>query len=110
MLVKVGAKAEDGSNANEDVVTVRGPSSEVDRVISQIKQIVEDAKNDDIINGFTAELSVDKKHVPHLVGQGGSTINKLRETLGVKVNFDDAEDKKGKKTVACKVSLPIEGS
>lgn len=107
VLVKVGAKADDGSNANEDVVTVRGPSSEVDRVISQIKQIVEDAKNDDIINGFTAELSVDKKHVPHLVGQGGSTINKLRETLGVKVNFDDAEDKKGKKTVACKVSLPI---
>lgn len=107
VIVKVGAQKEDGGN-EDNTVTVRGPSTEVDRVIAQIKQIVEDAKNDDIVNGFTADLSVDKKHVPHLVGQGGSTINKLRETLGVKVNFDDAaDDKKGKKTVACKVSLRI---
>lgn len=105
VIVKVGSKDKD--TAEEDTVTIRGPSGEVDRVIKQIQQIVEDAKNDDIINGHTVEFSVDKKHVPHLVGQGGSTINKLRETLGVKVNFDDAEDKKGKKTVACKVSLPI---
>lgn len=77
---------------DEDVV-IRGPSGEVDRVKQQIEQIVEDAKNDDIINGHVSEFTVDKKHVPHLVGQGGSTINKLRETLGVKVNFDDDKGK-----------------
>lgn len=100
--VRVGAKAKGDA---EDVVVVRGPSSEVDRVVEQIKQIVEDAKNDDIINGYTVEFDVDKKYVPHLVGQAGSAINKLRETLGVKVNFDDAaEVKKGKKPVAhCKI-------
>jgi polyribonucleotide nucleotidyltransferase len=100
--VRVGAKAKGDA---EDVVVVRGPSSEVDRVVAQIKQIVEDAKNDDIINGYTQEFDVDKKYVPHLVGQAGSAINKLRETLGVKVNFDDAaEVKKGKKPVAhCKI-------
>ncbi|BEJ11747.1 hypothetical protein CspHIS471_0202070 [Cutaneotrichosporon sp. HIS471] len=100
--VRVGAKAKGDA---EDVVVVRGPSSEVDRVVAQIKQIVEDAKNDDIINGYTVEFDVDKKYVPHLVGQAGSAINKLRETLGVKVNFDDAaEVKKGKKPVAhCKI-------
>ena len=84
---------------DEDVV-IRGPSGEVDRVKKQIEQIVDDAKNDDIINGHTSEFTVDKKHVPHLVGQGGSTINKLRETLGVRVNFDDDKGK-----VQCKVCL-----
>jgi len=95
--VKVGAKA---AGEPEDQVVVRGPSSEVDRVVAQIKQIVEDAKNDDIVNGYTVEFGVDKKHVPHLVGSSGSAINKLRETLGVKVNFDD-DDKK--KRVTCKI-------
>lgn len=102
VMVRVGAKAK---GDDEDVVVVRGPSSEVDRVVAQIKQIVEDAKNDDIINGYTVEFDVEKKYVPHLVGQAGSAINKLRETLGVKVNFDDADEvKKGKKPVAhCKI-------
>ena len=96
--VKVGAKA---AGDAEDSVVVRGPSSEVDRVVAQIHSIVEDAKNDDIVNGYTVEFGVDKKHVPHLVGSSGSAINKLRETLGVKVNFDDDEKKK---RVTCKVS------
>ena len=98
--VKVGAKAGDASTG-EDQIVVRGPTSEVDRVVKQIQSIVEDAKNDDIINGYTVEFPVDKKHVPHLVGSSGSAINKLRETLGVKVNFDDDEKKK---RVVCKVS------
>lgn len=93
VVVKVGPKGED------DVVIVRGPSSEVDRVVSQINKIVEDAKNDDIVNGYTVEFPVDKKHVPHLVGSSGSAINKLRETLGVKVNFDEDKGKK----MTCKV-------
>lgn len=103
--VRVGSGQGKKSDDDENTVVVRGPSGEVDRVVAQIKQIVEDAKNDDIINGYTVEFDVDKKYVPHLVGQSGSAINKLRETLGVKVNFDDeAETKKGKKPLAhCKI-------
>ena len=102
--VKVGSKS--GAKADEeDTVTIRGPAGEVDRVVTQIRQIVEDAKNDDIINGHTIEFSVDKKHVPHLVGSSGAAINKVRETLGVRINFDD-DVKGGKKPVAhCKVSF-----
>lgn len=98
--VKVGPKS------GEDEVVVRGPSSEVDRVVAQIKSIVEDAKNDDIVNGYTVEFTVDRKHVPHLVGSSGAAINRLREQLGVRVNFDD-DDKKGAKKVPCKVSRRI---
>lgn len=108
VTVKVGS----GSGKNgpkddtpENAVIVRGPADEVDRVVASIKQIVEDAKNDDILNGYTAEFDVDKKYVGQLVGSSGAAINKLRETLGVKVNFDDAEDvKKNKKAlVHCKI-------
>ncbi|WWC72034.1 uncharacterized protein I206_105993 [Kwoniella pini CBS 10737] len=113
--VKVGSNSNSSNSKsastkekeNEDVVVVRGPSTEVDRVVKQIHQIVEDAKNDDIINGHTVEFNVLKQYVPHLVGTSGATINKLRETLGVKVNFDDDESavkKAGKKPVVhCKI-------
>lgn len=103
--VKVGSKDKSKSNADdEDQVVIRGQASEVDRIVIQINAIVEDAKNDDIINGYTVEFSVDRKHVPHLVGSSGAAINKLRETLGVKVNFDD-DDKKGGNRAPCKVCL-----
>ena len=103
--VKVGGKDKNksGGGEDDDTVVVRGPSSEVDRVVSQIKSIVEDAKNDDIINGYTVEFNVDRKHVPHLVGSSGASINKLREILGVKVNFDDDDKKNTAKKVSCKV-------
>ncbi|WWC64561.1 uncharacterized protein I303_107172 [Kwoniella dejecticola CBS 10117] len=111
--VKVGSNSSSKSASaskekeSEDVVVVRGPSGEVDRVVKQIQQIVEDAKNDDIINGHTVEFNVLKQYVPHLVGTSGATINKLRETLGVKVNFDDDENaakKVSKKPVVhCKI-------
>ncbi|WVN90844.1 uncharacterized protein L203_106087 [Cryptococcus depauperatus CBS 7841] len=97
--VKVGSSASKfPSTGSEDSVTIRGPRNEVDRVAEKIKQVVEDARNDEIMNGYTAKFDVDKKHVPHLVGQAGATINKLRETLGVKVNFEDVPEKEGKKS------------
>lgn len=37
--------------SEQDVIVIRGPSTEVNRVVPQILQIVEDAKNDDIVNG-----------------------------------------------------------
>ncbi|WVR00176.1 hypothetical protein IAU59_007318 [Kwoniella sp. CBS 9459] len=110
--VKVGSSASNkpssGNKIDEDTVVIRGPSGEVERVVAQIKQIVEDAKNDDIVNGYTVDFPVDKKHVAHLVGQSGATINKLRETLGVRVNFDDEPEsglKKAtkKQVVHCKI-------
>lgn len=102
--VTVGNK---DAQAAQDVIVVRGPSTEVDRVVPAIKQIVEDAKNDDLVNGFTQTFNVEKRHVPHLVGSSGSAINKLRESLSVRINFDDDEsaNKKSAKNalVSCKI-------
>ena len=99
--VKVGSKP-GSKTSDEDIVVVRGPSTEVDRMVVQINRIVEDAKNDVIVNGHTVEFAVDQKHMPHLVGSSGAAINKLRETLGVRVKFDD-DDKSRNPKALCKI-------
>ncbi len=98
-----------GSSLSEDSILVRGPSSEVERVVKELNRIAAEAEQDSIVNGHVAQFSVDANHVPHLVGRGGSAITKLREELGVRIDFDepagtDAPDalKKGKKAAATK--------
>jgi len=55
LSIKVGAQAKLGPGAQPlgvDEILIRGPSSEVDRAVTEIIRIVEDAKNDEIDNGF----------------------------------------------------------
>lgn len=48
--VKFGKDA--GHTDGVDFVLVRGPRSEVDRAVKEIKEIVENAKNDVIVNSY----------------------------------------------------------
>ena len=84
-----------GSSLSEDSILVRGPSSEVERVVKELKRIAVEAEQDSIINGHVAEFSVDANHVPHLVGRGGSAITKLREELGVRIDFGEPSSAEG---------------
>lgn len=47
----------DTGETNEDVISVRGIASEVDRATKEIKAIVEKAKNDEIDNSFVRNVS-----------------------------------------------------
>ncbi|KAH9810276.1 hypothetical protein DFH28DRAFT_986630 [Melampsora americana] len=78
-----------GCKEKMDQVKIRGPKNEVERVEKEIKRIAEEAKVNDTINSFSTEFEVESKHVSHLVGKGGSTVAKLREELGVRVDFSD---------------------
>ncbi|KAJ1020599.1 hypothetical protein NDA16_003992 [Ustilago loliicola] len=84
-----------GLSLSEDSILVRGPSSEVERVVKELKRIAVEAEQDSIINGHVAEFSVDANHVPHLVGRGGSAITKLREELGVRIDFGEPSNAEG---------------
>ncbi|KAH9979180.1 SCP160 protein [Russula compacta] len=98
LSVKVGAEANDPSTG--DVILVRGASAEVDRAVKDILRIVEDAKNDLILSSYPVEFEIDREYVGRVVGSQGSGVNKLRESLGVKIDFlDDGDDNKdmGKK-------------
>ncbi|KAI0266791.1 hypothetical protein BC834DRAFT_935068 [Gloeopeniophorella convolvens] len=90
LSIKVGAEANDPST--EDIILVRGASAEVDRAIRDILKIVEDAKNDLILSSYSVEFEIDRDFVGRIVGSQGASVNKLRDTLGVKIDFSDEGD------------------
>ncbi|BGP17131.1 hypothetical protein JCM10213_005247 [Rhodosporidiobolus nylandii] len=85
-----------GGAGKEDEVLIRGPKDEVERVKGEIERIAEDAKNEEIVNSHVVEFEIATEHVRHIVGKAGSGVNKLRDDLGVRVDFGEA-GKGGKK-------------
>ncbi|VDC07722.1 unnamed protein product [Peniophora sp. CBMAI 1063] len=92
LSIKVG-----GESGHADVIIVRGASGDVDRAVKEIQTIVKDAEEDKILSGYSVEFEIDREYVARIVGAQGSAVNKLRDTLGVKVDFDDGDDGKKKK-------------
>ncbi|KAF6760130.1 SCP160 protein [Ephemerocybe angulata] len=95
LSIKVGADAGEDS---EDVILVRGVSSDVDRVVREILKIVEDAKNDEIVSSYFTEFDIEKEYVGRIVGAHGAGVNRLRDQLGVKVDVSDDFDEKEKES------------
>ncbi|KAI0675294.1 hypothetical protein C8Q78DRAFT_1075590 [Trametes maxima] len=93
LSIKVGA---DAGQASDDFILIRGISADVDRAVSEIRKIVEDAKNDEIVSSFSVEFEIDREYVGRIVGAGGAGVNKLRDTLGVKIDFSDEGEEKEK--------------
>ena len=50
LSIKVGTEA--GDQSTEDIIVVRGASTEVDRAVKEILKIVEDAKDDLILSSY----------------------------------------------------------
>ncbi|KAI0663525.1 hypothetical protein C8Q70DRAFT_363295 [Cubamyces menziesii] len=95
LSIKVGAEA---GQPTEDAILVRGISADVDRAVAEIRQIVENAKNDEIVSSYVTEFEIDREYVGRIVGAGGAGVNKLRDTLGVKIDFsDEGEDREKEK-------------
>ncbi|KAJ3555402.1 hypothetical protein NM688_g2599 [Phlebia brevispora] len=114
LSIKVGAEA--GNPSNEDIIVVRGIRADVDRAVKEIKQIVADAQNDEIVSSYSVEFEIGQEFVGRIVGSQGSNINKLRDSLGVKIDFiDEYDDKdkdasvKKKKAVHQKAKVKITG-
>ncbi|KAK7687010.1 hypothetical protein QCA50_009509 [Cerrena zonata] len=114
LTIKVGAEAGDAST--EDIIMIRGISRDVDRAVKEINKIVEDAKNDEIVSSHSTEFEIDREYVGRIVGAQGAGVNRLRDSLGVKIDFstdpDDREEKTSKKkkaVVAQKAKVKIVG-
>ena len=52
LSIKFGAEV--GDSTTEDIIQVRGISSDVDRAVKEIEKIVEDAKNDEIVGSYVS--------------------------------------------------------
>ncbi|KAF8608753.1 hypothetical protein BDV93DRAFT_602647 [Ceratobasidium sp. AG-I] len=118
LSIKVGslAKTSGDNSLSEDTILVRGPSSDVTRAVEAIRQLVEKAKNDEIDSSYSTEFDIGREYVKHIVGAGGSGVNKIRDQLDVKLDFNDDEEKevvvsgkKGKKTSTAKSHVKITG-
>ncbi|KAJ7200694.1 hypothetical protein C8J57DRAFT_424290 [Mycena rebaudengoi] len=100
LSIKVGAEAGDASG--DDVIVLRGASGDVDRAVKEILKIVENAKNDEIVNSYSTEFDIEREFVGRIVGAQGAGVNKLRDQLGVKVDVSDDVDEKDKETTGKK--------
>ncbi|KAK7472678.1 hypothetical protein VKT23_000791 [Stygiomarasmius scandens] len=96
LSIKFGKEA--GDNANENTILVRGSSADVTRAHKEILKIVENAKNDEIVNSYSTDFDIDREYVGRVVGASGSGINKLRDQLGVRVDVSDDTDDKEKES------------
>lgn len=97
----------------DDVIVVRGPRADVEKTVAEINKIVEDAKNDLILSSYSTKFDIDQEYVGRIVGSGGAAINRIRDSLGVKIDFDDDSEKvpegKKKKTTSVKAHVTITG-
>ncbi|KAG9027265.1 hypothetical protein FRB95_007948 [Tulasnella sp. JGI-2019a] len=121
LSIKVGSQANLGVGKEppaDDDILIRGPVSEVDRAVKEIAKIVEDAKIDEIETSYNIEFTIPRDYVGRIVGSQGAGVNKLRDTLNVRVDFDDeaddtkgewAEKGKGKKGAAKNSKVKITG-
>ncbi|KAF9075421.1 hypothetical protein BDP27DRAFT_1212369 [Rhodocollybia butyracea] len=112
LSIKFGLEA--GESTTEDTILIRGISTDVSRASKEILKIVENAKNDEIVNSFSTDFEISSEYVGRIVGAQGSGVNKLRDQLGVKVDvsddFDDKESSgKKKKSVHHKSKITITG-
>ncbi|KAG8923857.1 hypothetical protein FRC01_012232, partial [Tulasnella sp. 417] len=78
-----------GKEPNENEILVRGPASEVDRAVGQIHKAVADAEQYEIDHSYILEFSIPQEYVGRVVGSQGSGVNKIRDSLDVKIDFSD---------------------
>lgn len=84
----------------------------MERVSQEVKRVVEEAKDNEVANSHVIEFEVDTLQVRHVVGKAGAGVNKLREELGVQVDFEElpvASTSGGKKAGVARSKVTIKG-
>ena len=93
LSIKLGTESR---QALEDVIVLRGISTDVNRVPVEIRKVVEDAKNDETMSSYAVDFNIDSEYVGRILDSGRTRVNELRVTLGVKVEFSDEDEAKEK--------------
>ncbi|KAG8999118.1 hypothetical protein FRB90_012145 [Tulasnella sp. 427] len=92
VIIEFGVR---GKELNENQILVRGPASEVERAVEKINQVVAEAEQYEVEHSYVTEFTIPQDYVGRVVGSQGSAVNKLRESLDVKIDFnDEATDEK----------------
>merc|ERR1719361_3145453 len=68
-----------------DIIKIEGPPSDAENA----KEILETQANDLVAKMDFIEIDVDAKYHKHIIGKGGSTVNKLKQEADVMINIPD---------------------
>lgn len=74
--------------SKSDKVIIRGPAADVENA----KQTLMDLANEKKENSYSEEIKANAQYHKFLIGKGGSTIKKLRDSTGVRVIFPSPND------------------
>lgn len=88
--VYVGGKSRDPEK-QDDVVIVRGPSKDVERVAKNIADHVAEAKHTEFLTSHVEEFSIPVDYSKNIIGKGGKRIHELRERFGVQIKVDEGK-------------------
>ncbi|CAB4487493.1 unnamed protein product [Rhizophagus irregularis] len=83
---------------SDDIVIIKGPTDEVERVVNEIKNVVDNAKHIEIMNSYTEEFTFPAQYSAHVIGKGGAHVNRLKESLSVKIDIEGGAKGEEKKT------------
>ncbi|CAG8560746.1 1982_t:CDS:10, partial [Ambispora leptoticha] len=83
---------------SDDIVVIKGPTEEVNRVVKEITKVVEDAKHVEIMNSYTIDFTFPAQYSAHVIGKGGSHVTRLKENLNVKIDIEGGAKGEEKKT------------
>ncbi|WBW75025.1 KH domain RNA binding protein, vigilin [Schizosaccharomyces osmophilus] len=90
VIVQLG-KVSYRSDSTDDDVYVRGFSNDVQRITNEIKQLVRDAKNHEILHSYVAEFNFPAQYSKNIIGKNGSNVSTLREDFGVQINVEEGQ-------------------
>jgi len=68
-----------------DVIKIEGPPSDSE----EARKILESESNELVAKMDFVEIDVDAKYHKHIIGKGGSTVNKLKQDADVMINIPD---------------------
>ncbi|EPY50604.1 vigilin [Schizosaccharomyces cryophilus OY26] len=88
VIVQLG-KVSYRTDSTDDDVYVRGFSNDVQRITNEIKQLVRDAKNHEILHSYVAEFDFPAQYSKNIIGKNGSNVSTLRENFGVQINVEE---------------------
>jgi len=88
--VYIGGKSRDPEK-QDDVVIVRGPSSDVSRVVKNISDHVAEAKHTEFVTSHVEEFTIPEAYSKNIIGRGGKRIQELRERFGVAIKVDEGK-------------------
>jgi len=72
-----------------DIIKIDGPPEDAEKIREEIEKQAQELMD----NTEFVEITVDAKYHKHIIGKGGSTVNRLKQERDVQINIPD--DKKG---------------